>query len=312
MNVLAADLAHYSKAYNVFVEKTGKHTSDRKWAEENFPSAVVHKLGEIRPSDHILRSLGVGSGSGEYDIILLRMFSQRFACFNHVVLEPARVYLEEFQSAATKESSSADWSVPGAANFEWHNETLEEYMAKKSGQSNEGSPQQFDFISAVHSLYYVDDLRVALKFLYDSLAPGGILLTTLLKDTSSLNAHEFRKEDYTSSTRVKRILKELDIPFTISEQRVTVDITSIFDQGSAEGNLLLDFLTHVGHFRESATKEMEDAVLTKFRKQAREYRVARRADAEPGSAGAGHCDPDGDNERILIERIWENVIITKA
>ncbi|XP_072179833.1 histamine N-methyltransferase-like [Diadema setosum] len=181
MNILAADLAHYSKAYDVFVEKAGKHTSDRQWAEENFPALVVHKLGENRPSDHTLRSLGVGSGSGEYDIILLRMLSRRFARFNHVVLEPARVYLEEFQSAAAKESSSGDWSVPGAANFEWHNETLEEYMAKKNDQSSEGSPQPFDFISAVHSLYYVDDLRAALQFLYDNLAPGGILLTTLMK-----------------------------------------------------------------------------------------------------------------------------------
>ncbi|XP_072179832.1 histamine N-methyltransferase-like [Diadema setosum] len=318
MNVLAADLAHYSKAYNVFVEKTGKHTSDQKWAEENFPAAVVHKLGEIRPSDHTLRSLGVGSGSGEYDIILLRMLSQRFSRFNHVVLEPARVYLEEFQSTVAKESSSGEWSVPGAANFEWHNETLEEYMAKKNDHSSEGSPQQFDFISAVHSLYYVDEVRVALQFLYGSLAPGGTLLTTLLKDTSSytdtssVTAQEVTKENYTSSTKVKRVLTELDIPFTISEQRVSADITSIFDQGSAEGNLLLDFLTHVGHFRETATKEMEEAVLTRFRKQAREYRVATRADAKPGFAGAAHCDPDGDNERILIERIWENVIITKA
>ncbi|XP_071476276.1 histamine N-methyltransferase B-like [Diadema antillarum] len=258
MNIISDNLTHYSQAFNVFVKKSNKYTSDRKWAEENFSAAVVHKLGEIRPSDHILRSLGVGSGSGENDIILLRILSQRFARFNHVVVEPARVLLEHFQSAAARESSSGGyWSAPGAANFQWHNETLQEHMAKKS-------------------------------------------------DTSSLNAHEFRDEDYVSTTRVERILSELDIPFTISEQRIVVDITSLFEQDSAEDDLMLDFMTHVAHFRETATDEMKKAVLISYRELAREY------EESSGPANGGSADREGDSGKpILIERIWENVIITK-
>ncbi|XP_072179835.1 histamine N-methyltransferase-like [Diadema setosum] len=311
MNVLTTDLAHYSKTYDVFVEKSGKYASDRKWAEENFSAAVVHKLGENRPSDHTLRSLGVGSGSGNYDILILRMLSQRFPRFNHVVVEPTRDFLEQFQSAAAKESSSGAWSALGAADFEWHNETLQEYMAKKSGQSAKGSPQQFDFISAVHSLYYVEDLRLALQFLYDSLAPGGIFLVTFKGDTSKCSIHGFRKEDHYNAADAKQILSELDIPYTISEQRIILDITSIFDQGSAEGNLLLDFLTHFCHFRETASKEMQDAVLTKYRERVREYQEAM-TDVEPSSSSGGCCNKENDDEHALIERLWENLIITKA
>ncbi|XP_071488254.1 histamine N-methyltransferase A-like [Diadema antillarum] len=309
--MLTTDLAHYSKTYDVFVEKSGKYASDRKWAEENFPALVVHKLGENRPSDHTLRSLGVGSGSGDYDILLLRMLSQRFTRFNHVVVEPARVFLEHFQSAVPKESSSGTRSILGAANFEWLNETLQEYMAKKSGRSAEGSPQQFDFISAVHSLYYVDDLRGALQFLYDSLAPGGILLITFKRDTSKRSMHGFRKEDHYNAADAKQILSELNIPYTISEQRIILDITSIFDEGSTEGNLLLDFLTHFCHFRETATKDMQDAVLTKYKERVREYREAM-TDVESRPPSGGSCDKENVDEHALVERLWENLIITKA
>ncbi|XP_071476278.1 histamine N-methyltransferase-like [Diadema antillarum] len=286
--MLTTDLAHYSKTYDVFVEKSGKYASDRKWAEENFPALVVHKLGENRPSDHTLRSLGVGSGSGDYDILLLRMLSQRFTRFNHVVVEPARVFLEHFQSAVPKESSSGTRSILGAANFEWRNETLQEYMAKKSGRSAEGSPQQFDFISAVHSLYYVDDLH-----------------------TSKRSMHGFRKEDHYNAADAKQILSELNIPYTISEQRIILDITSIFDEGSTEGNLLLDFLTHFCHFRETATKDMQDAVLTKYKERVREYREAM-TDVESRPPSGGSCDKENVDEHALVERLWENLIITKA
>ncbi|XP_072179836.1 histamine N-methyltransferase-like [Diadema setosum] len=203
-----------------------------------------------------------------------------------MVVEPGTVFLEQFQSVVAKESSSGDWSVPGAANFEWHNETSEEYMAKKSGQSTEGSPQQFDFISAVHSLYYVDDLRVALQFLYDSLAPGSHSRKAF---TSRQNMYGHRDEDYYNSSDAKQILNELDIPYTTSEQRIVFNVTSIFDQGSAEGNLLLDFLTHFGHFRETASKETQDAVLTKYRERAREYKDAK-ADVVPSFLSCGRCD----------------------
>ncbi|XP_071476277.1 histamine N-methyltransferase-like [Diadema antillarum] len=298
------------------METSDKYASDRKWAEENFPAAVVHKLGENHPSDtsdHTLRYDYQIHARGDYDILLLRMLSQRFSRFNHIVVEPGTVFLEQFQSVVAKESSSGDWSVPGAANFEWHNETLEEYMAKKNGQSTEGSPQhwqQFDFISAVHSLYYVDDLRVALQFLYDSLAPGGICLIALTKVTSRQNMYGHRDEDYYNSSDAKQILNELDIPYTTSEQRIVFDVTSIFDQGSEEGNLLLDFLTHFGHFRETASKETQDAVLTKYRERAREYKDAKAEEVTSFLSG-GRCS-DNDDERALIDRIYENLIITKA
>ena len=40
-----------------------------------------------------------------------------------------------------------------------------------------------------------------------------------------------------------------------------IDVTEVFDEKSAEGNLLLDFLTHTVNFRETADKQLVEETL---------------------------------------------------
>ena len=64
--------------------------------------------------------------------------------------------------------------------FDWRQQTLEQY------RDTDGVGTKFHFISAIHSLYHVEDVDSSLMYLYDLLEPGGIMISILLsgKQTS--------------------------------------------------------------------------------------------------------------------------------
>ena len=47
----------------------------------------------------------------------------------------------------------------------------------------------------------------------------------------------------------------------IYTQKYLIDVTDVFDEKSAEGNLLLDFFTHTLNFRETADKQQVEETL---------------------------------------------------
>ena len=99
---------------------------------------------------------------------------------NHVVVEPSHDCVERYKAAV--ESASSTMS---GLNFEWHEEKFLEFQRRHAATSQ---PQRFDFISAVHCLYYVHDAVDAVKFLYDNLADGGVLLI-FMQDSKTLYFH---------------------------------------------------------------------------------------------------------------------------
>ena len=52
--------------------------------------------------------------------------------------------------------------------------TLDEFKTNQ-----ESNPCKFHFISAIHSLYYVDDPQMAVDYLYNLLEDGGKLLIVM-------------------------------------------------------------------------------------------------------------------------------------
>ena len=63
-------------------------------------------------------------------------------------------------------------------DFTWEHRTFDSYRVRAQAVSD--TAPKFDFINAFDSLYYVDDLEVAMEYLYKHLAPGGMLLIRLI------------------------------------------------------------------------------------------------------------------------------------
>ena len=92
---------------------------------------------------------------------ILTKFPKIHAC----ALEPREEPLRLYQQKIAKNTSQLH-----GVKFDWQNCTIEEYM------DTQGNMRKYHFISAIHSIYYMKDLKNTLDYLYDILEPGGILL----------------------------------------------------------------------------------------------------------------------------------------
>ena len=81
------------------------------------------------------------------------------------------------------------------------------------------------------------------------------------------------------------------IPYAQYRQRSRVDITQCFDQASEDGRLLLDFLTQVLKFKETASEE--------FQKEVMEY------------LASSHCSERTSEGQVLFNNDWDAVVVGK-
>ena len=94
----------------------------------------------------------------------------RFKSVKNVVLEPAAKQLEMYRSLVEKKKSDFQ-----GIEFDLRQLGIDEYRAQECDQ-----PRTFHFISAIHSLYYAQDHKDTIRYLYDCLEEGGILLAVLV------------------------------------------------------------------------------------------------------------------------------------
>ena len=61
-------------------------------------------------------------------------------------------------------------------DFEWRQETLEEFQKSPTGQKDD----KFHFINFFNTVYYLEDKEKSLRYLYDKLDVGGVLVITVM------------------------------------------------------------------------------------------------------------------------------------
>ena len=105
---------------------------------------------------------------GEMDCKLLIALLQQFSRINNRVVEPAPDQLVQYKALVQSKAQELH-----GVSCDWRQQTIEEY--EKAGDLT-----QLHFISAVHSLYYVDDADSSLMHLYSRLEPGGIMLVIII------------------------------------------------------------------------------------------------------------------------------------
>ena len=99
--------------------------------------------------------------------MLLKLL-QRFPRINYRVLDPSPVFLNHFKERVKSKASELK-----GVTFDWRQQTIEQY--EKTGDST-----KFHFISAIHSMYYFENVDGSMMHLYDRLEPGGIFLSMIL------------------------------------------------------------------------------------------------------------------------------------
>ena len=112
--------------------------------------------------DEPLRVLGIGSGSGENDLLIFQTMvelpilkKKKRPTIHNVIVEPSSVLLDQFKMKASSLPSSLK-SIADVS-FEWQQKTFSEF-----NQETAIGQKSFYFIHFVHSIYY-SDLEFALR-----------------------------------------------------------------------------------------------------------------------------------------------------
>ncbi|PIK45298.1 putative histamine N-methyltransferase A [Apostichopus japonicus] len=221
------------------------------------------------------------------DCNMITQLLKKFPSIANTVLEPAADHIEEYKKLLESKGFGSD------VDFNWRQQTWDEYY-KECKQVNQ--IKKFHFISAIHSLYYVEDLESTILDLINCLEEGGVLLMIAVSDDSGFwrlwkRFPMFADDLYRqiNSGDIRRILDTHQIGYKAITQESRVDITCCYEDGNQDGVLLTDFLNHVVNLRECSSQSFVDEVLSYMR-------------------GEDCTVQNGD--QLLFNNDWQAIIVT--
>ncbi|XP_078673509.1 histamine N-methyltransferase-like [Branchiostoma floridae x Branchiostoma belcheri] len=208
-----------------------------------------HTFGAMVPDSVLcepgtdLRVLGIGSGSGDVDSVILKKLLQRHDRVYNRVVEPSGELLEQYKTRMRDDTSLA------AVKCDWRQQTAEEYFQTKGDT-------KFHLIHAVHVLYHVDDFHATLRNMWEHLADGGCMLVAQ-KSGKDAGGRLYYKlwDEFGQGDRLKTSLRtSVDVEQWFDAAGIeyvtsgdghgwNIDISECFREESEAGMKILDFLT---------------------------------------------------------------------
>ena len=269
----------YSRSFQCFLASTQQENAILKCIEEHIVPVINKVISELPVP---FRVLSVGSGEGENDINILKALCTIRPVEGEVgislinrVIEPDVARLAKFREKAEKLHNC--FKTPANVDFEWIPMTFQEYMSQKMAND-----VKFDLVHFIHSIYYVE-VEDALVHCYENeLGKKGILMAISQGvDNPMLKfADKFVDQlaaPYPSNCDVIAVASERGWKFIVCPgDGKNLDITTIFDSFSREGNYILDFLSNRVNVRRNEEKESVEKILKFWEEQSFNNEHGRR------------------------------------
>ncbi|XP_029981533.1 histamine N-methyltransferase [Sphaeramia orbicularis] len=260
---LVNDDSRYQRAFQLFLERSSEHQCMRDFIHNILPD-ILASVGDGKSN---LNVIGVGSGAGDIDLEMfseLRLKHPGVKVDNEVV-EPSGQQLHNYRVMVSKRTDldyiTFTWNKMTAAEFE------EQWKQKQT-------TKKADFIHLIQMLYYVKDPGATISFFQSLLDKNGKLLIILVSGDSGWGKlwRTFRSQlcnpdisQCVTTADIKAVLDAQGIRYRNYELPSHMDITECFQEGHADGELLLDFLTEVLDFSRTAAPELKAGVLDMLR-----------------------------------------------
>ncbi|XP_033106312.1 uncharacterized protein LOC117108406 [Anneissia japonica] len=275
------DPKYYVKVFDERTKRQQRANALIEWTDD---LVVNQLLGKLSVKGRPLKVLGIGSGTGAVEFSNILQLSKKFPLIVTTVLEPAQNHIDEYKKLVEKES------ITGLTHH-WRTQTLHQY------RDDVGTSAKFDVIFAVNSLYYVDDVEESLRYMYDILEVGGIMIVIVVAETSGVyklwknfsKIYESVSFQKISTSEIMESLSNLNINYQLQRRRNDVDVTECFIEGSQEGQYMIDFLSHVTNLRESIPESLYSEFIS-FLKEI-------------------SGPQDGYGEKLWMETSWEAVFV---
>ncbi|XP_072435810.1 histamine N-methyltransferase isoform X3 [Chiloscyllium punctatum] len=266
MKPLSLDFNQYYKSFKLFLERSTEHECMQKFIDENLPD-VIASIGKKGGSS--LNVLGVGSGSGKIDLEILGKIQSKHPGFfiHNEVVEPNPQHISKYK-ALVKE-----WNSGPNISFTWNQMTSGEYEMQNKKRNEINLFWKSSILTLMKSSWPSKKKNM---FFWGFFLPG--LTTTFMSGVEALGKWS-RKNLYDGGYHslwrkagsrflssclfldVHKVLDEIRMKYHIYELSSIFDITECFIEGNENGELLLDFLTHIVDFRKTAPADLKAEVL---------------------------------------------------
>ncbi|KAI5624515.1 histamine N-methyltransferase, partial [Silurus asotus] len=252
------DYENYLKSFEMLVANSREHQCMIEFIHTVLPDI----LARIGAGKNTLNMMGLGSGSGEIDLEILKVMHGKHpdAKIEVEVVEPSYAMLNKYKTLS---------KMPGFdyATFSWNEITAEDFENKLK---KENSAKKLHLINMIQMLYYVKDPKATLSFYQRLLHKSGKVLVILLSDESAWGRflktfhNQLYKDGFVKSVTsgdIKSFLDSKKISYQNYKLQSLLDITQCFIPGDEKGEQLLNVVTEVIDFSKNAPPELKKEVL---------------------------------------------------
>ncbi|XP_078356871.1 histamine N-methyltransferase-like [Oculina patagonica] len=261
--------AHYDNSFNVFLAKSGERMKNFELLRDHIPPLIQRNLPSCQQRSRF-NILSVGSGNGEMDMEIMKIIKKelqnseqgRHMKFFNRAIEHSEYSCGLYKDAIENLASPLNDQL---SDFDLCQQTFEEY------QESEKESVKFDMVHFIHSTYYVDIEQALIHCFEKELGDKGIFACIVeerdlsywvnVKQSNQWHGNDKESEIYETTDKIIKIANDNGWKHEIYTQEFSIDVTEVFDEKSTEGNLLLDFLTHIVNFRETADKQLVEETL---------------------------------------------------
>ncbi|XP_010793048.1 histamine N-methyltransferase [Notothenia coriiceps] len=256
---LVIDDNRYQKSFQLFLERSSEHQCMQDFIHNTLPD-ILASIGDGKSH---LNVIGVGSGAGEIDLEMLSQLRLKHpgVTVDNEVVEPSSMQLHQYKVMVSQKPNldyiKFTWNKMTSSEFE------EQWRVKKM-------TKKADFIHMIQMLYYVKDPRATIEFFQSLLDKKGKLLIILVSGESGWGKLWRTYRSQLCNTEISQCVTTGDMKSFLDSKGVSyqsyelpsqMEITECFTEGDEKGELLLDFLTEVLDFSNTASPELKAGVL---------------------------------------------------
>ena len=258
----ASNDVHFLESFRVYRERS----SETEKLFESFQTHIPPLIqSQMVPKRQRLNILSVGSAEGKTDLMILKIIGlelqksnhgQHIEIFNRAI-EPNGFSCGLYKEAIKNPTSPLDNQQ---TSFEICQQAFDEYQKSKKDEI------KFDLIHFIHSIYYVNMEETLISCIEKELSDKGHFLSVVVT-TQDLNYLVCSKQKRPTreisekSEKLIQIAKKHNWNYEVYTSEYAIDFTHVFDPKSTEGNLLLDFMTHIVDYRNTADKQLVQETL---------------------------------------------------
>lgn len=231
----------YAECFNVYKKISTEWEAIQAWLTDDFLPCV--------PDDKSLAVLSVGSGTGDFDLALMRLLGGKIPHIAYTALDPNRGHNRIFRRRYK--------------NGDIHVDSLKIIPQPFGREKISGN---FDVIHLTHCLYYIPDRKAAINHAWELLNPGGSILVF---HQTALGINEIQRafmrrvkgneKEMFSAYDIMKLLDNTGIPYQHDILISDLDVTDCVLENKT-GTRLLSFLLEC-HIENAEDALREESVL---------------------------------------------------